>query len=619
MLVDDMGWIDSTPYGSEYYETPNIARLARRGMRFTDAYACPLCSPTRASILTGKYSARHGITSATGHLPSQPAGHNFMPASASPNQRMILPESKNYMEPSEYTLAEALRDAGYRTGHFGKWHLGLAEQYWPEAQGFDLALHGWPDPGPLNYFGPKFYNNQNFSENTPGEYVTDCLTTEVLRFIDDSTTGEHRGKPFFVNFWLPSVHGPWGFKTEYADRFVGRSDPRGQQGNSIMASMLQSVDDSLGRILDKLDEQKLAENTLLIFFSDNGGNTNSNTPDDPKRRSMTEKHPRYAEFQSWKKYAGDLPPTNNAPLRDGKGSVFEGGVRVPLIAAWPGVVEPKTRSDAVVAAIDLYPTLLDLLSIPKQAEQRIDGVSFAAALKQTGPVEREALFTFFPHGGPSRPPGVTVRAGDWKLIRWFETSSYFPDVHELYNLRDDLGESNNLAKQMPDKVKQLDALTDRFLADTGALVPKPNPKYREPAQAAGSDRRFDGWVAQGSEAAMHDGVLTVTGKNKSPFLGNSGFKLAGPVTATLRARSSAGGVGKLQWRMADQDEFPREGQMVEFTVPAGDQWHEATVTLPTKGMVQHVRIYLPAQQAPVEVDWFELVPRDGLRQRWEFN
>ena len=278
-LVDDMGWMDSTPYGSKYYDTPNMERFAKRAMRFTDAYATPLCSPTRASILTGKYSARHGITTASGHLPPQPPGFKFLPDEAPPGKRMLMPESKNYLEPSEYTLAEALRDAGYKTAHIGKWHLGLTEPYWPEQQGFDVAIHGKPDPGPPSYFSPYSYRAaQTFKDGPQGEYITDRFTDEACKFIE-----ANRDQPFFLNLWHDGVHGPWGHKEELTKAYADRKDPRGKQGNPIMASMLKSIDDSLGRVLDKLDELKLTDNTIVIFYSDNGGNVHSNTPDDAKR------------------------------------------------------------------------------------------------------------------------------------------------------------------------------------------------------------------------------------------------------------------------------------------------------------------------------------------------
>lgn len=471
-LVDDMGWMDSGVYGSKYYATPNMDRFATRAMRFTDAYAVPLCSPTRASILTGQYSARHGITSATGHQPPQPAGHEFLPASAPANRPLLAPESKNYLDPENHTLAEVLRDAGWRTGHVGKWHIGLTEPHWPEQHGFEFAVHAHPDPGPPSYFSPYgFRSHQSYQDGPPGEYITDRLTDEAIGFIE-----ANRERPFYLQLWHHGVHGPWGHKESYTREFAGKTDPRGQQGNPIMASMLKSVDESFGRVLDALDRLKLTKNTIVIFYSDNGGNTHSNTPDD--KRAKAGGKIAQDRIQDWRRWAGDRPPTNNFPLRDGKGTLYEGGVRVPLMWSWPGRVKAGTTSSEVVGPIDLYPTILDVLGIAAPAQQKIDGVSFAGVLTSSGKLSRNAFFNYFPHGGPTKPPGVTVRSGDWKLIRWFETGPRFPDRHELYNLRADLGEAKNLASQMPDQVKALDALIDKFLTDTGATYPKPNPAYR---------------------------------------------------------------------------------------------------------------------------------------------
>jgi arylsulfatase A-like enzyme len=479
-LVDDMGWRDCGAYGSTYYETPNMDRFAVKSMRFTDAYAQPLCSPTRASLLTGKYSARHGITSATGHLPPQPGGHKFLPDSAPPAQAMLTPESKNSLEPAEYTLAEALRDGGYRTAHIGKWHLGLTQPYWPERQGFDLAFHCHPDPGPPGfYFSPYGVKPDGeprgqtrvgtISDGPPGEYIVDRLADEAVKFIE-----ANRDRPFFLNLWNYGVHGPWGHKEQYTREFAAKKDPRGLQGNPIMASMLRSVDECFGRIQDALDRQGLTDNTIVIFNSDNGGNTHSNTPEDAKRVKKGDS----PQLADWKKWAGTQPPTSNAPLRDGKGTLYEGGTRVPLMWSWPGRILAGTNSNAVVGHIDLYPTLLDLVGLKPSPQQQMDGVSYAAVLKQTGMFSRPAFFNYFPHAGIGRAGGVWVRFGDWKLIRWFGLPAGDQARLELYNLRDDLSESHNLAAAQSARAAELDKLIDGFLADTGATFPRPNPAYR---------------------------------------------------------------------------------------------------------------------------------------------
>ena len=514
-LVDDMGWMDSGVYGSKYYRTPHIDQFATRAMRFTEAYAQPLCSPTRASLLTGKYSARHGITTASGHQPPQPAGHVFRPASAPANRPLLMPESKNYLEPAEYTLAEALRDAGYRTGHFGKWHLGLTEPHWPERQGFDVAFHCHPDPGPPgNYFSPYGVKPTGeprgqqrvgtITDGPPGEYIVDRLTDEAIRFME-----ANRDRPFFLNLWQYGVHGPWGHKEEYTREFAGTKDPTGRQGNPIMASMLRSVDESLGRIMAALDRLGIADRTIVVFNSDNGGNVHSNVPDTAKT-AKAEKA-KSGPLADWRKWAGNLPPTNNTPLRDGKGTLYEGGTRVPLMWSWAGRIQSGSLSDAVVGHIDLYPTLLDLLGLPRPAQQKMDGVSYANVLTAGGRMERAGFFNYFPHAKNSG--GVWVRAGDWKLIRWFDPQA----PRELYDLRRDLGESTNLAAAEPARVRELDALIDGFLRDTGALAPVPNPQFRAttavatpkrasgaPAPAAASV--LGGWVPKSATATVREGA-----------------------------------------------------------------------------------------------------------------
>ena len=483
-LVDDMGWMDSTPYGSQYYETPNMDRLSRQSMRFTDAYAHPLCSPTRASILSGQYPSRHGVTSATGHRPAAPGGQPSYPKSAPPTKRLIYAASKNYLDPELITLPEVLREAGYRTGHFGKWHLGLNQAHWPDKHGFEVAFHAQPSPGPpgSNYFSPYGVHKSgrpsnrhpvgSITDGPEGEYITDRLTDEALRFIETS-----RNKPFFLNLWHYGVHGPWGHKESYTGKFAKKTDPRGEQRNPVMASMLKSVDESLGRVLDKLDELGLSEKTIFIFYSDNGGNTHSNRDDGGRFGNLLKNRVPWAV--SYRKWAGREYPTNNAPLREGKGRIYEGGQRVPLMVRWPGRIKPATTSKEVVAAIDLYPTLLAALKISKPAGHIIDGESFLPVLEQRGTLKRKAYFTWFPH----LVPAVSVRQGDFKLIRRFEPHTTYPDTVELYNLEDDIGETRNLAGNMQKKVNELQRLIDGFVKETGALYPRPNPAYNSKAES----------------------------------------------------------------------------------------------------------------------------------------
>ncbi|MGE3779288.1 MAG: sulfatase, partial [Pirellulaceae bacterium] len=610
-LVDDMGWMDCGAYGSRYYETPQIDRFARRAMRFTNAYAQPLCSPTRASILSGQYSARHGITSATGHQPPQPPGHRFLPATAPPQAAMIVPESKNYLEPSQITLAETLRAAGYRTAHIGKWHLGLTAPFWPERQGFDVAFHCHPDPGPPGgYFSPYGVRATGvpsgrervgtITDGPAGEYIVDRQAAEAVRFIQ-----AHKQDPFFLNLWCYGVHGPWGHKPEYTSEFLARKDPSGRQGNPIMASMLRSVDECFGRVLEELDRQGVAERTIVIFYSDNGGNTHSNVSADGAK-------PANADWQRW---AGLQPPTQNTPLRDGKGTLYEGGTRVPLMWAWAGHIAPSTTSDAVVGPIDIYPTLLDLLAIAPPQEQQMDGVSYARVLQGTGQLQRRAYFNYHPHAGLNRAGGVWVRSGDFKLLRWFGN----PATHELYNLRDDLSETKNLAEALPEKVTELGALIDGFLSDTGAEFPRPNPGYREGAATAKPGDPLDGWKARGCRADVADGILTMRGIGDAgtAFLGHALGRMTAPATVTLRLRSSTGGTGKIDC-LPQGAADPSMVMSTPFQVPAGD-WQDIRVELKHRGRIGTLRLYLPAADQPVFIDQIEIQAAQGAKQSWSFQ
>jgi len=600
--------MDSTVYGSRYYETPNMERLAERGMVFTDAYAAnPLCSPTRASILTGKFPARLRLTTPAGHLPPLP-DQPLIPASGPANRKMLIPRSKRFLPTEEYTIAEAFRDAGYKTAHLGKWHLGVNQEHWPERQGFDVSFHGAPDPGPRSYFSPYQFRTGTVTDGPEGEYITDRLTEEAVRFIQANRDG-----PFLLHLWQYGVHGPWGHKEEITRTFVDKKDPRGKQANPIMASMLKSVDESLGRVMDTLDELGLTDNTVFIFFSDNGGNTHSNTEDDGKR--IGKNSPRWAMIQDWRRFAGTLPPTNNAPLRGGKATIYEGGSREPMLVAWPGVVEPGSRCSELVSSVDFYPTLLEIAGIEPKPGQIIDGESIMPLLARSGKLRREAIFCHFPHGlGKLNAPATYVRKGPWKLIRFYDPNEYFPNPHELYNLEDDLGETTNLADAMPQKVRELDVLIDGFLEETDALVPVPNPAYDPAAAALGR------WVVKNAEFAVRDGVLRVEPTNASAFVATASVKIPGPVVVAFRMKTASGGTGKIQWRAAGQEKFPPEGQIVEFEVPGGGQWQDLSVELPVRGALVHLRLYPGSGTEKVEIDSIQLSGAGGtVVKKWDFG
>lgn len=622
-LVDDMGWMDCEPYGSRYYETPNMSRLAAQSMRFTQAYSVPLCSPTRATIQTGQYSARHGITSASGHQPAAEEGASRYPDKAAPTSRFLYPISRNYLDPGLVTLAEVLKGEGYRTGHFGKWHLGIAPEHRPDQHGYETSWFCVPDPGPPSYFSPYGVQTEGrpagktkigtITDGPDGEYITDRLTDEVLRFLE-----VHREEPFFLNLCQYGLHGPWGHKEAYTAEFTKKTDPRGEQRNPIMASMIRSVDESLGRVLDKLDELGLADETLFLFTSDNGGNVHSNRADDLKTANLKPENPKNAAIEEWRRWAGGEGPTNNAPLREGKGRIYEGGQRVPLMIRWPGRVAPGSTSDEVVAAIDYFPTILDAVGTPRPVGQVVDGVSLLAVLEGKGSIEREAVFTWFPH----LIPAVSVRAGDWKLIYRWEPHREYPETRELYNLKNDLGETRNLATAHPDQVAKLEKLIERFIAETGANAPIPNPVWKEPGptKLSVAKKTSDGLVPRLATLAIVPGALEVTGTGARPFLGTAQARFSGPLKVRIEMKASGGGRGQVQWRTDEQGDFPKGGQVLDYTLSASDDWQEISLDLPVEGRAGTIRLYLPAAKGEmVAIRSYRIEGSDGSVKEWRFG
>ena len=435
VLVDDLGWADVGCYGSRYYETPNIDRLAGEGMRFTDAYAaCAVCSPTRAAVMTGRYPARLGITDwirSRFQKGITPKPGEWRVEYVDEGRGLLCPQTRSALDLSEITIAELLKGAGYATCHIGKWHLGT-DEFYPEKQGFDRNIGGCDFGQPPSYYDPYANKTQGGIPNLPprreGEYLTDREADEAVKFIQ-----ENRDKPFFLNLWHYAVHTPLMAKPELLEKY--KAKPPTEQKNAVYATMVQSVDQAMGRILAVLEELKLAENTIVIFTSDNGGL---------------------------------IGPTNNTPLRSGKGYPYEGGIRVPLIVRWPGHVKSGSVCGEVATSVDFLPTLCEAARVKPPADRPIDGVSLMRVVQQQGRLGREAIYWHFPHyRGADVVPYSIVRAGDWKLIKRYQGKEF-----ELFNLKDDLRESNDLAEQMPQKVGELHDRLGRWLADSGAMMPK---------------------------------------------------------------------------------------------------------------------------------------------------
>lgn len=426
IVVDDMGWMDLRCQGNDKLNTPRLDALAKQGVRFTSAYAAsPVCSPTRAALITGLAPARLRITQ---HGKDGPA---FWPA-----KRALQPPPAEHVLPLKaVTIAERLKDVGYATGFFGKWHLSGdrdpkdpaagGPDFWPEHQGFDVNVGGCGFGGPPSYFDA--YRVPNIKPRKKGEYLEDRLADEAIAFMQ-----ANKKKPMFVCLWTYNVHYPFEAPDDLIAKYKGKEGPGLK--NATYAAQVEATDRAVGKVLDELDRLGIAENTLVVFTSDNGG---------------------------WD------GATDNRPLRSGKGDLYEGGLRVPLIVRWPGVTTKDTTSDTPVTSADLPATILDAAGAKLDRNEALDGVSLRPLL-QGKKLDRDALYFHYPHFAwhKGNRPGGAIRAGPYKLIR-----RYGDNALELYDLTNDSGEKKNLAADKPDLTAKLDGQLARWLKDTGAQLP----------------------------------------------------------------------------------------------------------------------------------------------------
>ncbi len=488
-LLDDLGWRDLGCYGSSFYETPNIDRFASRSVRFTQAYAaCHVCSPTRASIMTGKYPARL-------HLTDWLSGRREFPF-----QKLKNAEIHQQLPLEEITIAEALKTHGYRTAHIGKWHLG-EDPHGPLHQGFDIQIprwnKGWPKAG---YHAPLKFDGL---EEKQGDYLTDRLTDEALTFIE-----ANRDRPFFLYFSHFAVHDPIQGRGDLVAKYERKlksldppDDPafilegnpddenpltreelharmqrpewsgykvlpdrtvkiKQHQDNVEFAAMVESVDESLGRVLNQLKTLELDDDTIVILFSDNGGMSGANFGSPSRIVSPDQLDKAFS--------------TSNLPLRGAKGWLYEGGIREPLIIRWPQQGLAGEVCDVPVISTDFYPTILDMLGLPLRPQQHADGISIASLVKGATSLERDAICWHFPHysNHGMQSPGGAIRAGDYKLLEYFEN-----DTVQLFNLKQDIGEQNDLSRTKPEKVAQLRAMLRAWRKDVSARMMEPNPDY----------------------------------------------------------------------------------------------------------------------------------------------
>jgi len=466
ILADDLGYSDTTLHGTtRLYETPNLERLAERGILFSNAYASsPMCSATRASILTGQAPARHGLTGAGGHLARVTERARYRtPAERASRPRLrfkraLIPLPATRMPAQVETLATALGRAGYVTGHFGKWHLG-AEPHSPLQHGFavDVPHTAAAAPG-RSYRAPwGIEDAPAFRAAARGEHLEARMAREAIAFME-----ANRERAFFLNYWAFSVHAPFDADPAIVAAYRRKIDRLDLAGDATYAAMVEHFDRAVGALLDAIDRLGLSERTIVIFSSDNGGST-------------------------YDRHAGRVV-TSNAPLRGGKAMIYEGGIRVPALVSWPGQIPANTRSDALLDSSDWFPTLLDLLEIEPQVDQVFDGVSQRAAL-WGGPGARDRVFCYLPHYFPlpGTVPATSLRQERWKLIRFHHDAPGQRNRYELYDLAADPGERRNLANAQPERVRQLDASIGRYLEQAGALVPVRNPDYRPEPGSAGRD------------------------------------------------------------------------------------------------------------------------------------
>lgn len=458
-VVDDLGQRDLGCYGSTFYETPHVDRLAREGMLFSQAYAaCPVCSPTRASLLTGMWPQRTGITD---YIDS--SGGN-QPAKWKRNTPLLPSPYSDRLSLETETLAEVVKRAGYSTFFAGKWHLG-PKGFWPEDQGFDFNLGGTEAGGPYGgskYFSP--YNNPRLPDGPPGEHLPDRLATETCRFIS-----EHRDRPFLAYLAFYSVHTPLIAREDLKAKYVAKAKSAGteskfrwdttrevrlHQNHAVYAAMVEAMDLAVGKVLAQLDSLSLARNTIVVFTSDNGGLSTS-----------------------------EGSPTSNEPLRCGKGWLYEGGIRTPFVVRWPGVIQPGTTSDVPISSPDLLATLAAATGSEPATAQPRDGVDLQPVFRGQAVPER-SLYWHYPHyGNQGGAPGSAIRRGDWKLIEWAEDLRF-----ELYRLSTDPGETRDLSTEETTRALDLREELRAWRRRVGATFPSANPAF-DPAGPSGREVR----------------------------------------------------------------------------------------------------------------------------------
>ena len=590
ILADDLGWMDTALYGSDYFETPNIDRMAEHGVMFTNAYAAnPLCSPTRASIQTGQYPARVGMTTACGHVPQEILETRLVNNNGKPCHKASTPNSVTRLDLRYPTIGKLFKEAGYATGYMGKWHMGR-DPYDAPQHGFDTVVGAGHYPSPLKdgYFYPQA--GVACPGGKDGQHIDDYVTDKAVAFIDD-----HATDPFLLFLCLYDVHTPFMGKPDlivkYEEKHGQLNDP---QSFPIYGAMVEEVDLCVGRIVDKLEEQGLTDDTLLVFFSDNGGDM-------------------------YDKYEGQYP-TTNAPLRGGEANLYEGGFREPLVAVWPGKIPAGTKSEAFFCSTDLYATFLDAAGIDLPENHPSDGVSQKAVWMGEKERVRNEVFAFFPHYAPrvGQLPGATLRQGDWKLIRFFHDNPDQTHRYELFNLADDIGEAKNVAHLYPEKVNGMDARIEEILGDTDATVPVKNESYL-PSEA---EYTFQGWSNTGTldNAEITENGLLLDPTSFGPNLVNTDIAdCSGDCVLQFSMHSDHSGPGQV---IVYEKDSPHRvlpvGTTFDYVAEKTSQTIECAIA--AKNGIEAIRLEPSRLPCEVTIKEITLKTADGKTvQSWDFT
>ncbi|MGZ0656370.1 sulfatase [Coraliomargarita sp. W4R72] len=580
IVVDDLGWRDLGCYGSTFYETPNVDAFAQTAMRFTDAYAAnPTCSPTRSSILTGQYPVRTGFTAPSGHQPG--LLRHATRSTQKPDVRAAGPTSLNFLAAEYYTLGEAMKDAGYATAFLGKWHLGYAPSI-PENNGFDYVVGGREHPGPpgmdnTRKFFPPWDADTLPKDVAPDTHIDDYIAEQAVNYI-----ASHREEPFFMCFWPYSVHSPFQSKPELIEQWQQRVDLNNPQHDATMAAMVEVMDTAVGRVMDALEANGIADNTIVIFTSDNGGNMYNNVD--------------------------GTTATNNAPLRSGKGNNYEGGVRVPLMIRWPGVTEAGSTNRSVISSVDHYPAILEMLRMSARPQDHKDGVSYVPAL-QGQTFDRGPTICDWTHHiyQTNNLPNTSVRMGEWKLLRFWFDNADGSHRYELYDLSNDIGESQDLAAAYPERVDVMAQQLDAYYAKTGALQPNPNKLY--------NGHTLGVWVidAEGGSAMVQAGNLIL----KSTTVGFGASTRVVPwaqeaASFEFEARALSGSCDlAVQWKSRAEDAY--DASTRQEVVRVERDWQRYRVPLAYKSILNGLRMGLAQEDSEVEIREARVLTKTGTQ------